>query len=91
MPLTPDERAGPLIEEEIQMEDRTGDEPAPIPGQMIYADGRFKATDSQGTYDPRSGGVSIGDLACLFVITLQFGFVVTDLQNGCLIYSEESQ
>ena len=59
MPQTPDRRPGPLIEEEVQMEDRTADGDPTFEGAIRYTGGSFKGKDSVGVFDFRSGGGGI--------------------------------
>lgn len=54
MARTPDRRAGPLLEEEIQMDLQTSD--PSIEGAIRYVSGSFRFLDSTGLYDPRTGG-----------------------------------
>lgn len=56
MAVTPDRHPGPLIEEEIQMDDRTGEGDPAAEGRMRYLSGSFRMRDSAGVFDPRSGG-----------------------------------
>ena len=56
MPRTPDRFPGPLVEEEVQLEEQTED-PA-NPGYIRYVNGSFRFYDSSGIYDPRSGTAS---------------------------------
>lgn len=58
---TPDRRPGPLVEEEVQLEDRTADGDPTIEGAFRYASGAFKFKDSTGVFDPRTGGSGISE------------------------------
>jgi hypothetical protein len=54
VPRTPDSRSGPLLEEEIQLEERSTDPTGA--GHMRYVNGSYRFRDATGVYDPRSGG-----------------------------------
>lgn len=56
MARTPDRRPGKLLEEEILLDDRTG-EGDPIDERAIrYLNGEFRMRDSLGVFNPRGGG-----------------------------------
>ena len=56
MARTPDRRPGKLFEEEILLDDRTGDGD-PIDERAIrYLNGDFRMRDSLGVFNPRDGG-----------------------------------
>jgi hypothetical protein len=59
MPITPDRTPGPADEEEIVFEDRTTDGDPTEVGALRYTGGSFKAKDSTGVFDLRSGGGGI--------------------------------
>lgn len=56
MPKTSQRFAGPLFEEEILLDDRTGLPSPTLPGTIRRQDGVVYIVDSLGAYDPRSGG-----------------------------------
>jgi hypothetical protein len=54
MPLTPDRRPGPSLEEELQLEADPVD--PSIQGAVRYNGSAFRLRDAIGVFDPRSGG-----------------------------------
>ena len=55
MPQTRDRFPGARIEEEIQLEDRTGEGDPSVAGSLRYVDGAIKGRDATGVFDVRSG------------------------------------
>lgn len=55
MARTPDRRPGPLLEEEIILDDRSADGDPTDEGAIRYVDGFFRARDSEGTFTMRFG------------------------------------
>jgi len=53
MPLTPDRRPGPSLEEGIYLETTSL---AITPGEVRFDGSRFSLVDATGEFDPRSGG-----------------------------------
>lgn len=51
---TPDRKPGPALEEELQLEDNAAGDPA-VEGAIRYDNGDFKAKDSTGVFNLRSG------------------------------------
>jgi len=66
MTATPDRRAGPRFEEEVNFEDQTID-PASL-GGMRYVNGEFRAKDSQGVFPLRQAGSSLNIDASSLII-----------------------
>lgn len=61
MTLTPDRHPGALLEEEIQLEDRTTDGDPTLSGAIRYVNGSYKFKDGIGVYDPRfAPGFNVG-------------------------------
>ena len=56
MPLTPDRRPGPSLEEELQLEADPVD--PTVVGAVRFNGSAFRMRDSIGVFDPRSGGGS---------------------------------
>ena len=54
---TPDRRPGPLVEEEVQLEDNAAD--PSVVGAITFNGGAFKMKDVVGLFDPRSGSGGI--------------------------------
>lgn len=60
MGQTPDRFPGPLIEEELQLEE-SAVEPT-VEGAIRNVGGVIKMRDAAGVFDPRTGGFAVDDL-----------------------------
>ena len=95
MPRTPDRRPGPLVEEEIRLEDRTADGPPSVGGAIRYVSGRVTMRDVTGTYDPREArGAVLIPRAQVDTTTVPAGFTLlwhdAEISDGAEIIIEDT-